>query len=260
MKNGEADFHEEKKRLLSDLCRARGGVCDLRETHMSWLFLGVERVYKLKKPVRYSFLDFSSVALRRYFCFEELHLNRRLAAETYISVVPICRTTDGGLRAGGVGSVGEAIDWAVEMRRLPDCDMLYYRMQAASVESSDIDAVAAVLSGFYRSRPSDHVVCEHQMAYMSKQLDEDATVLCREEFGLAQQVSPLLAKAREELAECASELHRRMRAGWLREGHGDLRPEHVWLEQPLQIIDCGIQSNDEDCRSMPGDCTAWHGM
>ncbi|MBY5344427.1 hypothetical protein E0H35_23985 [Rhizobium leguminosarum bv. viciae] len=238
MKNGDVDFLEEKKRLLSDLCRARGGVCELRETHMSWLFLGAERVYKLKKAVRYPFLDFSSVARRRYFCFEELRLNRRLAGKTYISVVPICRTADGGLRAGDVGGVGEAIDWVVEMLRLPDRDMLDYRMQSASVESSDIDAVALLLSDFYRSLLSEHVVCEHQVAYMSQQLEGDATVLCREEFGLAQQVSPLLAKAREELAECTSELHRRMRAGWFREGHGDLRPEHVWLGRPLQIIDC----------------------
>ncbi|MGO7845142.1 hypothetical protein, partial [Rhizobium johnstonii] len=73
-----------------------------------------------------------------------------------------------------------------------------------SVESSDIDAVALLLSDFYMSLLSEHVVCEHQVSYMSQQLEGDATVLCREEFGLAQQVSPLLAKAREELAECTS--------------------------------------------------------
>ncbi|TCR76709.1 hypothetical protein [Rhizobium sp. BK376] len=235
MTNGDQGLLDEKKRLLSDLCRSYGGACELRETHMSFVFLGAERAYKLKKPVHYPFLDFSSVALRHYFCLEELRLNRRLAERTYLAVLPICRVADGRL---GVGNGKEAIDWVVEMLRLSDHDMLDHRMLTASVERHDIETIALRLSRFYASLAPEPVAGSQVVAHLSHQLDIDTEVLCREEFGLAALVSPLLVTAREELSACRGEIYRRTETGWFREGHGDLRPEHVWLGRPQQIIDC----------------------
>lgn len=234
MSAGDQNLPEEKKKFLDGLCRARGGTCELRETHMSWLFLGTDRVYKLKKPVRYPFLDFSSIEKRHYFCLEELRLNRRLAEKTYLSVIPICRNTEVSLRNGE----NAAIDWAVEMLRLSDCDMLDHRMQAASVGFDEIAALGVRLSQFYRGLSSEAVSAERQLAHISERLDIDAAVLCRQEFGLSELLLPLLSKVQEEFRECMPELCRRIVSGWFREGHGDLRPEHVWLGQPLQIIDC----------------------
>ncbi|AXA43026.1 hypothetical protein DLJ82_5465 (plasmid) [Rhizobium leguminosarum] len=198
MKNGDADLLEKKKRLLSDLCRTRGGVC---ECICRGCFSARSGSTSSKNPYAtlslISPLSPGSVARRRPFCFEELRLNRRLAGETYISVVPICRTTDGDLRTGGVGGVGEAIDWVVEMRRLLARDMFDYRMQAAPVESSSIDAVAVLMSGFYRSLSCEHVVCENWLAYMSEQLDGDATVLCRGEFGSTAGVAALSSEEQQ---------------------------------------------------------------
>lgn len=83
------DLHSPIKFLLSNLCQADGDTLEIRETHMSWLFLGASRVYKIKKPVRCPFLDFSSIAKRRHFCFEELRLNRRRQATP---IYPYCRS------------------------------------------------------------------------------------------------------------------------------------------------------------------------
>ena len=235
MLDNQENHFEEKRKLLSDLCRLRGGTCEIRETHMSWLFLGAERVYKLKKPVCYPFLDFSSLELRRHFCMEELRLNRRLAAGSYLSVLPISRTAIGDLC---IGEGRETIDWIVEMRRLSDRDMLDRRMRAVAIEHTEVEALARLLSRFYASLAPEPVVATDHITYLFEQLDIDAEVLCRPEFDLAILLSPILVKMREELTKCSGELCQRIALGWFREGHGDLRPEHVWLGQPLQIIDC----------------------
>ena len=86
----------------------------VRETHMSWVFLAGDRAYKLKKPVRFSFLDFSTLALREAACRAELMLNRRLARDVYLDVAPLM-AGPAGLSIGGDGAV---IDWLVVMRRL----------------------------------------------------------------------------------------------------------------------------------------------
>src|SRR5689334_12149222 len=89
---------------------------EVRQTHISAVFLVGPYVYKLKKPVEFGFLDFSTLAKRRHYCDEEVRLNRRLAPEVYLGVVQV--TCDHGrVRVEGGG---EVVDWAVKMRRLPD--------------------------------------------------------------------------------------------------------------------------------------------
>src|SRR6185312_7889638 len=91
------------------------------ETHMSWIFLTGDRAFKLKKPVKFPYLDFSTVALREKYCRAELALNRRLAPDVYLRVVPM--TLNEGQRLQ-IGDGGEIVDWLVEMRRLPSDRML----------------------------------------------------------------------------------------------------------------------------------------
>jgi len=93
---------------------------ELRETHISWVILAGGYAYKIKKPVDFSFLDFSTAALRRHFCEEELRLNRRFAPELYLAVVPITRG-EAGLQFGGDGP---AVDYAVKMRRFDERELL----------------------------------------------------------------------------------------------------------------------------------------
>ena len=115
---------------------------------MSWVFLTDDRVYKLKKPVKYPFLDFSTLRRRRFFCEEELRLNRRLANDTYRDVVP--------LRCGRAGRLtlsdrGKIIEWLVEMKRLPLADMLDARLDRGIVTREDVRRIGELLVGVHRA-------------------------------------------------------------------------------------------------------------
>src|SRR5947208_15843458 len=102
------------------------GAVEVRQTHISAVFLAGGVVYKVKKPVNLGFLDFGTLEKRRHFCEEEVRLNRRLAPAVYLGVVPVVRAADGRIR---FESEGEVIEWAVKMRRLPDDASLLSRLE-----------------------------------------------------------------------------------------------------------------------------------
>ncbi|MBK7977493.1 MAG: hypothetical protein IPK07_30955 [Deltaproteobacteria bacterium] len=104
---------------------------ELRETHISWVFLAGDRVYKVKKPVRLSFLDYSTLERRLFFCEEEVRLNARLAPGIYRRVVAVSRMPSGRLRLDGAGRVE---DYAVEMERLPEHRMMDRLLAAGELE------------------------------------------------------------------------------------------------------------------------------
>ena len=112
------------------------------ETHISWVFRTPHYAYKLKKAVQYPFLDFSKLTQREWACREELRLNRRMAANVYLDVMPI--TSDGkSLQLNGRGAV---VDWVVRMRRLQDAQNLCNRLKEGRVSTQDIDGLAAFLA------------------------------------------------------------------------------------------------------------------
>lgn len=227
----------QKVRFLSDPVAYAGAkrAVEAKETHMSWVFLTDRRVYKLKKPLRRPFLDFTSLESRRHFCEEELRLNRRLAPSTYLSVVPLRKDAGGRLSLGGEG---EVIDWLVEMERLPQDDMLDARIEARGVAPGDVERVASMLAGFYAGLPPEladggaaieHFVSEHAST---------REILERREFGLGDGVRAILDRVEDAIATLRPAIERRISEGRIVEGHGDLRPEHVCLAEPPQIIDC----------------------
>ena len=121
-----------------------------KETHMSWVFLVGDRVYKLKKPVRFPYLDFSTLARREAACRAEFSLNRRLAPNVYIAVIPLIASPQ-GLSLGGEGHV---IDWLVLMRRLDDRWALKQVVRDRRLEASQLDRLVTTRVRFYRrARP-----------------------------------------------------------------------------------------------------------
>src|SRR5450755_826664 len=118
----------------------------LIETHISWVLLSCSTAYKLKKPLRLPFLDFTTLAARRHFCEEELRLNRRLAPTLYRDVVEICDSPQGP-RFGGAGKVLEV---AVRMRRFPDGVLWSEMLAAGALAPHHIDAMARRLGDFHR--------------------------------------------------------------------------------------------------------------
>ena len=207
----------------------------VRETHMSWVFLAGERVYKLKKPVRFPFLDFSTVARREAACRAELTLNRRLAHDVYLDVVSLT-AGPGGLTIGGDGTV---VDWLVVMRRLADAGSLEQAIASGSLTRAQLDGLVAVLTRFYRTaRPVFVSPAAHLVAWR-RAIAFNRRTLLEPKLGLpAGLIRNIDGKQRRFLAACSDLLAARVRGRHIVDGHGDLRPEHIWFDHPVRIIDC----------------------
>jgi aminoglycoside phosphotransferase family enzyme len=206
------------------------------ETHMSWVFLLDEHVYKLKKPVRHELLDFRSLASRSHFCEAELSLNLRLAPDIYLGVTPLTCDRFGQLALGGRGTV---VDWLVRMKRLPAERMLDYALVQGTLAEGDLLRLATRLVAFYRSLPPEPVDCAGWRARWQRQIDANRLGLGSPVYRLPPgHVRALAADQRALLARIGALLDERVRLGHIVEGHGDLRPEHVYLGEPLAIIDC----------------------
>src|SRR5437667_3910756 len=118
---------------------------DVRQTHISAVFLAGDFVYKIKKPVKLAFLDFSALERRRHFCDEEVRLNRRLAPEVYLGVVPVVHTPDGYR----VGARGTAVEYAVQMERLPPERLLRAVVERGEVDDALLERIAAKIAAFH---------------------------------------------------------------------------------------------------------------
>lgn len=124
----------------------------LRETHISWVILCGEFAYKIKKPLNFGFLDFSSLQLRRHFCDEELRLNRRFSPELYLAVVHITQGEQGPVIDGD----GPTIDYAVKMRRFDEEQLLDAIAARGGLDNSLLRALAGELARLHESLPSCH--------------------------------------------------------------------------------------------------------
>lgn len=205
-----------------------------RETHMSWVFLAGETVYKLKKPVRFSYLDFSTLGRREWACREEYAINRRLAPTVYRGVLPLTASS-GGMAIAGDGAV---VDWLVVMRRLPEDLMLDRAIGRGLVEPRHIDQLACILAEFYRHAPPTLISAAVHLADWRRRLTENRTVLFRASFALDRGVLDRIDRAqRRFLVERADLFKARIARRRIIEGHGDLRPEHISLAEPISIID-----------------------
>jgi aminoglycoside phosphotransferase family enzyme len=208
---------------------------DITETHMAWVFLAGRTVYKLKKPVRYSFLDFSTLAAREFYCREEVRLNSRLAPGVYLGVVPLCVNLQGKMNIEGRG---QTIDWLVKMRRLPSEKMLDSCIQKRKLTSQSVQKVTDILCDFYRGADKADLTIAGFLSRISTELEEDESVLSHPEFEVATTAAALLDRIRSLLVEVLPLIEERIESGVFVEGHGDLRPEHVCLTDPPVIIDC----------------------
>jgi aminoglycoside phosphotransferase family enzyme len=209
---------------------------DAIETHMSWVFLADGLAYKLKKPVRYEFLDFSTLEARRLDCEEEVRLNRRLAPDVYVGTVPLAWDREAGFRLEGTG---HPVEWLVKMRRLPAERMLDRALLAGVARPHDAARVAAVLARFYRSLAPVETSTDAYRQGLANEINACHVELKRPVYAL--DPDRITAVARDLLAflEANEPLIRtRVERGRVVEGHGDLRPEHVCLLESPVVIDC----------------------
>jgi uncharacterized protein len=205
------------------------------ETHMSLVFLAGDRAYKLKKPVRFPYLDFSTVERRETACRAELKLNRRLAPNIYLDVVPLTYS-ERGLTIGGEGKV---VDWLVVMSRLDQAQMLDRAIANGWLRRWQLDRVVGTLVRFYRHASAELIAPTAYVAGFQRSLAYDLRILLDPRFRLpAGMVRHIACIQRQFLTKRTDLLAERVRRRHIVEGHGDLRPEHIFLGDPIRIIDC----------------------
>jgi aminoglycoside phosphotransferase family enzyme len=208
---------------------------ELVETHMSWVFLTDRHAFKLKKPVQYDYLDFSTLAARKSSCEEEVRLNQRLAPGMYLGAVPLAVDRQGKVRIGGQGAI---LDWLVKMRRLPAERMLDYRIRHHLLQPAELRAAAEWLANFYRDCTAEEISGgEYRERYLTD-VRANYKALVRPHCELPAAPAGRVRDTQIALLETAPELFdQRAVQGRIVEGHGDLRPEHVCLESPPVVFD-----------------------
>ncbi|MBI1868103.1 MAG: hypothetical protein HYS06_07405 [Methylocystis sp.] len=224
---------------------------------MSFVFLAGERAYKLKKPVRFPFLDFSTLRAREASCREEARLNPRLAPNVYLGAVPLTISKSGDLSLNGEGAV---VDWLVEMRRLPQDLMLDKMLIDGRLDGANIDALCQTLANFYERAERSAIAPGAYVARFFREQAESRSILTRRDFAVDHgRIPTLLERLEASLTANRSLLEQRVRAGRIVDGHGDLRPEHVCFTDPIAIFDC-LEFNSELRQVDPFDELAFLGV
>jgi aminoglycoside phosphotransferase family enzyme/predicted kinase len=221
---------------------------EVRQTHISVVFLAGEYVYKLKKPVNPGFLDFSTLEKRLHFCYEEVRLNRRLAPDVYLGVVAVVRTTD-GLKWE---AEGEAIEWAVKMRRLPEEATFLERLRRGEVGVELIESLAGRIASFHRTAEANERIAAFGRFDGVARLVRDVFTNSAPQVGKT--VSPAVFErirtvTEETLSRLRPLIEKRASQNRTRDAHGDLHLDHIYYfpdkEPPadLVIVDC-IEFNE----------------
>jgi aminoglycoside phosphotransferase family enzyme len=207
------------------------------ETHMAWVFLTDRHAYKLKKPVAYAELDFTTLARRHWACAEEVRLNRRLAGDVYQGLVPLTADPQDTLALGGDG---EIVDWLVQMHRLPADRMLDTLIAQGDWPADGVRAAVRKLAAFYAEAPLVPFTPAEYLQRLHRGLDQTARALAASSYAIPlKRVREVYARLDGFLRGRSDLLADRVRAHRVAEGHGDLRPEHLCLlqEEPV-IFDC----------------------
>jgi uncharacterized protein len=215
---------------------------EFRQTHISWVFLAGSTVYKVKKPVRYSFLDASRLERRHFLCREEVRLNSVLAPDVYQGVVPII-SEPAGLRLGASdsGAVHGVVEYAVRMRRIADDCMLDRMVAAGRADAKLIARIAARIAEFHRRCPRERAWRYGSAAAVWRAILENLAESepFADRIAAPGDYAAIDRYLRDFLRANWERLNQRARQGRVIDGHGDLRCEHVAVEDGrISIIDC----------------------
>lgn len=215
---------------------------ELIETHISWVLLGDALVYKIKKPIKYSFLDFSTIELRKYYCDREIELNKRLTENLYLDVQPV--VNDRNFIFIGNGE-GEVIDYAVRMRKFDRTRQMNNLLLANQVTDSNIRNLAKKIAAFHQTT---RIIFEKDIKSLHREFND----LKNEKQYLAKYLAAESCKIIDDAVDMSdlyirrSKKHfdARLKEGFFRDCHGDLHSRNIFLLPDAQPFDC-IEFNDE---------------
>lgn len=209
----------------------------LIQTHISWIFLAGKFAYKIKKPVNFGFLDFSTLDRRLFYCQEELRLNRRLCPEIYLDVVKV-REAPGGAAFHGEGST---LDYAVKMIRLPEERMADRLLAEGKLSGADVQSIAATVAAFHRQALSGGEIDRCGSLEIIRSNWEENFQQATEFTGItltSQNLATIREWTEQFMAANTGLFSRRVAGGFIRECDGDLHLENICLTNRVCIFDC----------------------
>ena len=212
------------------------------ETHISWVFICDQLVYKIKKPLQYSFLDFSTLEKRKHFCHREIELNNRLTHEIYLDVQPVS-TVSG--RHYISGNDGEVIDYAVRMKKMDPQLQMDNLLMKNTITRTDIQNLAERIAIFHKETD---IIFQKDILDVQKKFDD----LCAESDYLSEElnanskiiISNAINTSFAFMQKNKALLEKRLKAGFFRDCHGDLHSRNIFLLPYPQPFDC-IEFNDD---------------
>jgi aminoglycoside phosphotransferase family enzyme len=219
-------------------------VCEreLIETHISWVIRCDQFVYKIKKPIKYSFLDFSTAALRKLFCEREIELNKRLTDNLYIDVMPVNEWQNQFIIGGREGTV---IDYAVRMHRLDKEKQMDILLLENKVTEADIRGLAEKIAFFHKNTEivytKDFLDIQEKFNDLGAEKDFLAEHLGRKSSNI---ISHAIETSDAFIGRNKELLAARLNAGFFRDCHGDLHSRNIFLLPSPQPFDC-IEFNDD---------------
>ena len=211
---------DQARTLVGTLAGRLGA--ELIETHISWVLLAGDSAYKLKKPVRLPFVDYTALQARRHFCEEELRLNSRLAPSLYLGLARITGTPE----APALDGNGPALEYAVHMRRFPKGALFAEQLMAGTLSPLDVDALAGLLSGFHHSQAPAEPAAGFASAER-RQFTAQSALKGALPVASPAEHAQLQAWLATEAALLAPLWTLRQKGGRVRECHGDLHLDNV---------------------------------
>ena len=217
---------------------------ELLETHISWVILTGSYAYKIKKPVDFGFVDFTSLAKRRHYCYEELRLNKRLAADLYCDVV----TINGPNKNPKINGAGEVLDYAVRMRQFDQQDLLINVASRNQLSSQHCDTLADIIAEFHQGamvadKDSPFGTSDQISHWAQQNFQQIAPLLQNDQQ--QQQLQRLQDWTAQSQQRLSKHFQQRKEQGYIRECHGDLHLGNIALiNDQVTVFDC-IEFNDE---------------
>jgi aminoglycoside phosphotransferase family enzyme/predicted kinase len=212
----------------------------MKETHISWVFLTGKHAYKVKKPVNYGFLDFSTLEKRRHFCEQELRLNKRLCKDIYLAVLPITES-NGIIKIGGRGKV---IDYALKMKQLPQDSLMSKLLEEGKINKDHISKISKIVADFHRR--SDKVANMHGSVKIRKINWDENFAQSREFVGKSiskKQFDFIKDKIDNFIKYNKNLFEKRIKDGKIRDCHGDLHSGNIFIADKIYIFDA-IEFNE----------------
>ena len=219
---------------------------ELIQTQMSFVFLTGDYVYKVKKPVNLGYLDYTTLEKRRFFCQQELELNRRLCPDAYLAVVPITESRQMSVISYQLEGEGETIEYAVKMRQLSQDRMLDVLLTQGQVTKEMVTKVAEKLASFHQTTETNQEISAFgKLDIIRQNWDENFTQTEKYIGSSIPRLSydHIKSYTNDFILDNASLFDKRIKEGKIRDCHGDLHAAHICFTDGVCIYDC-IEFND----------------